>query len=41
MIDAMSDFYATSYANVHRAVYQLGVEATEAFEGARKKVRGC
>ena len=39
MIDAMSNFYATSYANVHRAVYQLGVEATEAFEGTRKKVR--
>ena len=39
MIDAMSNFYATSYANVHRAVYTLGVEATEAFEGTRKKVR--
>ena len=39
MIDAMSNFYATSYSNVHRAVYQLGVEATEAFEGTRKKVR--
>jgi len=39
MIDAMSSFYATSYANVHRAVYQLGVEATEAFEGTRSKVR--
>jgi cysteine desulfurase/selenocysteine lyase len=39
MIDAMSSFYATSYSNVHRAVYQLGVEATEAFEGTRKKVR--
>jgi cysteine desulfurase/selenocysteine lyase len=39
MIDAMSNFYATSYANVHRAVYQLGVEATEAFEGTRSKVR--
>ena len=39
MIDAMSNFYATSYANVHRAVYALGVEATEAFEGTRSKVR--
>ena len=39
MIDAMSNFYATSYANVHRAVYQLGVESTEAFEGTRAKVR--
>ena len=39
VIDAMSNFYATSYANVHRAVYALGVESTEAFEGTRKKVR--
>ncbi len=39
VIDAMSSFYATSYANVHRAVYALGVESTEAFEGTRKKVR--
>ena len=39
VIDAMSRFYETSYANVHRAVYALGVESTEAFEGTRKKVR--
>ena len=39
MIDAMSDFYATSYANVHRAVYELGERATAALEGAREKVQ--
>jgi cysteine desulfurase/selenocysteine lyase len=39
MLERMVDFYSNSYANVHRAVYQLGVEATEAFEGTRKVVR--
>ncbi len=37
MIEAMSTFYETSYANVHRSVYQLAELATEAFEGARDK----
>jgi cysteine desulfurase / selenocysteine lyase len=37
VIDAMSIFYETSYANVHRSVYQLAELATEAFEGARDK----
>jgi cysteine desulfurase/selenocysteine lyase len=37
VIDAMSTFYETSYANVHRSVYQLAELATEAFEGARDK----
>src|SRR5471030_41975 len=37
MFEAMSTFYATSYANVHRSVYQLAELATEAFEGARDK----
>ena len=35
----MTDFYETSYANVHRGVYELGERATEALEGAREKVR--
>jgi cysteine desulfurase/selenocysteine lyase len=38
MLEAMSEFYATSNANVHRGVYTLGVESTEAFEGARDRV---
>ena len=39
VIDAMSNFYATSYANVHRAVHLLGERATAGLEGAREKVR--
>ena len=39
VMEAMNALYSTSYANVHRGVYTLGVETTEAFEGAREKVR--
>jgi len=39
MLEAMDDFYATSYTNVHRGVYQLSELATAGFEGAREKVR--
>ena len=39
VLDAMRDFYETSYANVHRAVYVLGERSTEGYEGAREKVR--
>jgi len=39
MIEAMTDFYFTSYANVHRGVYVLAERATAALEGAREKVR--
>ncbi|MEO8290644.1 MAG: cysteine desulfurase [Gaiellaceae bacterium] len=39
VLDAMSHFYETSYANIHRGVYDLGERATEAYEGAREKVR--
>jgi cysteine desulfurase/selenocysteine lyase len=39
VLDAMRHFYATSYGNVHRGVYTLSERATEAFEGAREKVR--
>jgi cysteine desulfurase/selenocysteine lyase len=39
VLEAMTDFYETSYANVHRGVYELGERATEALEGAREKVR--
>jgi cysteine desulfurase / selenocysteine lyase len=40
MLDAMTEFYSTSYANVHRGVYVLAERATAALEGAREKVRG-
>jgi cysteine desulfurase/selenocysteine lyase len=39
MLDAMTTFYETSYANVHRGVYVLAERATAALEGAREKVR--
>ena len=38
VIDRVSQVYESEYANVHRAVYELGVTATEAFEQARDKV---
>jgi cysteine desulfurase/selenocysteine lyase len=39
MLDAMVRFYETSYANVHRGVYELAERATEGLEAAREKVR--
>jgi cysteine desulfurase/selenocysteine lyase len=39
MLDAMNEFYTTSYANVHRGVYVLAERATVALENAREKVR--
>jgi cysteine desulfurase/selenocysteine lyase len=39
MLDAMREFYETSYANVHRGVYELAERATEGLESAREKVR--
>ncbi|MFY9587930.1 MAG: cysteine desulfurase [Actinomycetota bacterium] len=38
VLDALNDFYEKHNANIHRAVYQLAAEATEAYEGARTKV---
>src|SRR5580700_1369606 len=38
VIDAMSDYYRTIHANVHRGVYELSEEATAAMEKARVKV---
>lgn len=37
--DAVRTFYEHSYANVHRAVYELGERSTAGYEGAREKVR--
>ena len=39
VFDAMREFYETSYANVHRGVYDLAERATAGYEGAREKVR--
>lgn len=38
VIDAMSAYYETHNANVHRGSYHLAVEATAAIEGARDRV---
>ena len=40
VIDAISHYYATNHANVHRGVHTLSQESTDLFEGAREKVRG-
>jgi cysteine desulfurase/selenocysteine lyase len=39
VLDAMTRFYETSYANVHRGVYGLAAKATDALEEAREKTR--
>jgi len=40
VIDAISAYYQSSHANVHRGVHALSQEATDLFEGARDKLRG-
>jgi cysteine desulfurase/selenocysteine lyase len=39
VIDAISSYYETSHANVHRGVHRLSQEATDLFEGARETLR--
>jgi cysteine desulfurase/selenocysteine lyase len=39
VIEAMSQFYATSNANVHRSIHTLGEEATALYELARDRVQ--
>ncbi len=38
VIQAVSDYYSTVNSNVHRGVYRISEEATEMYEGSRKKV---
>jgi cysteine desulfurase/selenocysteine lyase len=38
VIEAMDAYYRDSRASVHRGVYPLAVEATDAFEGARQRI---
>ena len=40
VIDAVTWYEEHDHANVHRGVYTLSQRATDAFEGAREKVRG-
>jgi cysteine desulfurase / selenocysteine lyase len=39
VIDAISDFYKTDYANVHRGVHTLSQRATDRFEAARETIQ--
>ena len=39
VIAAMTRYYNSQNANIHRGVYALSVEATVAYEGARERVR--
>jgi cysteine desulfurase/selenocysteine lyase len=40
VIDAISQFYSTTNANVHRGAHTLSDDATELFENARNSVQG-
>lgn len=40
VIEAVEQYYRTYNSNVHRGVHTLGTRATDAYEGAREKVRG-
>ena len=40
VLDTLSRYYAAENANIHRGVYQLSQDATQAYEGARGKGRG-
>jgi cysteine desulfurase/selenocysteine lyase len=39
VIEAATDLYGRYYGNIHRGVHELSVEATDAYERAREKVR--
>jgi cysteine desulfurase/selenocysteine lyase len=39
VIDRVSDFYRTDYANVHRGVYRLSARSSDLYEGARETAR--
>lgn len=39
VIDALTDYYSRYNSNIHRGAHTLAGEATDAYEGAREKVR--
>ena len=39
VIDAVSSYYDSYAANIHRALYAIGEKATDEYEGVRKKVK--
>ncbi len=38
VVEAIDDLYRRYNANVHRAIYEMGAEATEAYEASREKL---
>lgn len=40
VIDRISHFYRNDNSNIHRAAHELAARSTDAYEGAREKVRG-
>jgi len=38
VLDTMNEVYETTYANVHRGVYQIAAQATDRYEEARRKI---
>src|SRR3954470_8362570 len=38
VIEAMDRYYETYRASIHRGVYPMAAEATEAYEGARERI---
>jgi len=40
VLDAITEYYRTTNANVHRGAYDLAIRATEAYEAARAKLAG-
>ena len=40
VIEAMTSYYRSSNANIHRSMHELATEATGLYEGARSKVAG-
>ena len=39
VLNKIREVYETKYANIHRGIYQLSQEATEAYEESRKKIQ--
>ncbi len=39
VIDAVSNFYKDQYGTVHRAIYELSVQATKEYQETREKIR--
>lgn len=40
VIDSLTHYYTTYNANIHRGVYDIAMQATDAYDQAREKVRG-